>query len=115
MTISAFTVRLGHETAIGHDVMHELALVRRHRRQGGLGRALVEARDRAVHQCGQLDLPEGTELTLVLPAEDGRRGVCVFRSDSVATVRGIVDGATSAVSKNEFHAVNESGALGLSA
>ena len=62
---------------------------------------------------GQLDLPAGTELTTVLPSQDGRRGVCVFRSDSVDTVRDIVDGATSAISKNEFHAVNESGALGL--
>ena len=64
---------------------------------------------------GQLDLPEGTELTTVLPTADGRRGVCVFRSDSVDTVRGIVDGATSAVSKNEFYAINESAALGLTA
>ena len=64
---------------------------------------------------GQLDLPEGTEVSVVLPSADGTHGVCVFKSDSVDTVRGIVDGATSAISKNEFHAINEHNALGLPA
>ena len=39
----------------------------------------------------QLDLPEGTELPIVAPNTDGTRGVCVFRSDSVDTVRNLVD------------------------
>ena len=64
---------------------------------------------------GKLDLPEGTELPLVIPSADGTHGVCVFKSDSVDTVRNIVDGATSAVSRNEYHAINEGGALGLPA
>ena len=64
---------------------------------------------------GQLNLPEGTELPMVVPSADGTRGVCVFRSDSVDTVRSIVDGATAAVSRNEFYAINEGGALGLPA
>ena len=64
---------------------------------------------------GQLDLPKGTEVSVVLPSADGTHGVCVFKSDSVDTVRDIVDGATSAISKNEFHAVNERNALGLPA
>ena len=62
---------------------------------------------------GKLDLPEGTELPVVAPSTDGTRGICVFRSDSVDTVRHIVDGATAAVSKNEFFALNESNAMGL--
>lgn len=64
---------------------------------------------------GKLDLPEGTELPIVVPSSDGTHGVCIFRSDSVDTVRNIVDGATSAVSRNEFYAINEEGALGLPA
>ncbi len=64
---------------------------------------------------GQLNLPEGTELPLVMPSADGARGVCVFKSDSLETVRKVVDGATSAVSHNEFYAINEDGALGLPA
>lgn len=64
---------------------------------------------------GQLDLPEGTELPMVVPSADGTRGVCVFKSDSVDTVRSVVDGATSTVSRNEFYAINEEGALGLPA
>jgi hypothetical protein len=64
---------------------------------------------------GQLDLPEGTEQTMAVPSADGTRGVCVFKSDSVDTVRNIVDGATAAVSRNEFYAINEGGALGLPA
>jgi hypothetical protein len=62
---------------------------------------------------GQLDLPEGTELPIVVPSSDGTRGVCVFKSDSVDTVRNLVDGATEAVSSNEYHAVNEGNAQGL--
>ncbi len=62
---------------------------------------------------GKLNLPEGTELPLVVPSSDGTRGVCIFTSDSVETVKELVDAATGAASKNEFYAINEGGALGL--
>ena len=62
---------------------------------------------------GKLDLPKGTELPIVVPSADGTRGVCIFKSDSVDTVRNIVDGATSPISKNEFFAINEGHAQGL--
>ena len=62
---------------------------------------------------GQLDLPEGTELPIVAPSSDGTRSVCVFKSDSVNTVRNLVDGATGKISKNEFYGINAGGALGL--
>ena len=42
---------------------------------------------------GQLDLPEGTELSIAAPSSDGTRGVCGFSSDSVNTVRDLVEGA----------------------
>jgi hypothetical protein len=64
---------------------------------------------------GKLDLPEGTELPIVAPSSDGSRGICVFKSDSIDTVKRVVDGATSQVSRNEFYAINESNALGLPA
>ena len=64
---------------------------------------------------GQLNLPEGTELPVVAPSSDGSRGVCIFKSDSVDTVRNLVDGATSAVSRNEYFLINEGNALGLPA
>jgi hypothetical protein len=62
---------------------------------------------------GQLDLPQGTELRVVAPSDDGTRGVCIFTSDSLDTVRSIVDGATGSISSNEFYALNEGNALGL--
>jgi hypothetical protein len=62
---------------------------------------------------GQLDLPEGTEVSVVVPSTDGRHGVCIFKSDSVDTVRNVVDGATAPISKNEFYAANDVNALGL--
>ena len=62
---------------------------------------------------GKLDLPEGTAQPVAWPSSDGTRGVCVFESDSVNTVRNLVDGATGKISKNEFYAINEGGALGL--
>ena len=60
-----------------------------------------------------LDLPKGTELPVVAPSADGTRGVCVFKSDSVDTVRNLVDGAAGAISTNEFYALNEGSAQGL--
>ena len=60
-----------------------------------------------------LDLPEGTDLPVVAPSSDGTRGVCVFRSDSVDTVRNLVDGAAGAISRNEFYALNEGNTQGL--
>lgn len=64
---------------------------------------------------GKLNLPQGTELPIVIPSADGKRGVCIFKSDSVDTVRNVVDGATATISRNEFYAINEGGALGLPA
>jgi hypothetical protein len=62
---------------------------------------------------GKLDLPAGTELPVVVPSSDGKRGVCVFKSDSVNTVRKVVDGATAAISSNEFYEINDGNAQGL--
>jgi hypothetical protein len=39
--------------------------------------------------------------------------VCGFSSDSVNTVRNLVDGAAGAISSNEYHAINEGNAQGL--
>jgi len=62
---------------------------------------------------GQLDLPEGTELPIVAPNSDGSRGVRVFKSDSVDTVRSLVEGAAGKISSNEYYAINEGSAQGL--
>ena len=77
--------------------------------------AIHEISNPEVFWGGQLDLPKGTELRVAAPSADGKRGVCVFTSDSVDTVRNIVDGATAAISKNEFYAINDANALGLPA
>jgi hypothetical protein len=69
--------------------------------------------DPAAFWSGKLDLPDGTELPIVVPSADGTHGVCVFKSDSVDTVRNVVDGQTAKISKNEFYAINEGNALGL--
>jgi hypothetical protein len=71
--------------------------------------------DPAAFWGGKLDLPNGTDLIVVMPSDDGTRGVCVFKSDSVDTVRSVVDEATAGVSKNEFYAINEGNAQGLPA
>jgi hypothetical protein len=62
---------------------------------------------------GQLDLPEGSELSIVAPSSDGTRGVCVFKSDSVNTVRDLVEDAAGEISGNEYYAINEANAHGL--
>jgi len=71
--------------------------------------------DPEVFWGGQLNLPEGTELPVVVPSTDGARGICIFKTDSVDTVRNLVDGATGQVSRNEFYAINETNAMGLPA
>jgi hypothetical protein len=62
---------------------------------------------------GELELPEGTELPTVLPNSDGTRAVCVWKSDSVDTVRDLVESAAGEISNNEFYAVNDQRAQGL--
>jgi hypothetical protein len=63
--------------------------------------------------AGPLDLSEGTELPIVVPSSDGTRGVCVFKSDSVDTVKHLVEAATGQISTNEYYAINEGSAMGL--
>ena len=62
---------------------------------------------------GSLDLPDGTELSTAAPSPDGRRGVCLWKSDSVETVRDLVEGAAGQISDNEFFEVNAQSAQGL--
>jgi hypothetical protein len=62
---------------------------------------------------GQLDLPQGTTISTVVPNQDGTRGICIFESDSLDTVRTAVDRATRPFSSNEYFAVNEQNAQGL--
>jgi hypothetical protein len=69
--------------------------------------------DPAAFWAGKLDLPAGTELPFVAPNSDGTRGVCLFKTDSVDTVRNLVEGAAGAVSSNEYYAINEGNAQGL--
>ena len=75
--------------------------------------ALHSISDPDAFWSGKLDLPSGTELPVVVPSSDGTRGVCCFKSDSVDTVRNLVDGATGTISRNEYFAINESNAQGL--
>jgi hypothetical protein len=62
---------------------------------------------------GELDLPEGTTLPSVLPNGDGTRAVCVWESDSVDTVRNLVERAAGEISSNEYFEVNACNAQGL--
>lgn len=77
--------------------------------------AIHEVSEPELFWSGQLDLPRGTELRAAIPSQDGSRGVCIFKSDSVDTVRNVVDGATGKISKNEFHPINEANLHGLPA
>jgi hypothetical protein len=71
--------------------------------------------DPAAFWGGKLNLPEGTELPIVAPSADGTRGVCVFKSDSVNTVRSLVEGTAGEISSNEYYAIDEGNAQGLPA
>lgn len=62
---------------------------------------------------GELEMPNGTTLPTVLPNSDGTRAVCVWQSDSVETVKNLVEGAAGEISDNEYYAVNADNAQGL--
>ena len=56
VTVTTLAARVRHIATLGHDVVDELPLVRRHGGEGGLGRTLLESGDRAVHKSGELRL-----------------------------------------------------------
>jgi hypothetical protein len=63
--------------------------------------------------AGSPDLPDGTTLPSALPNADGTRAVCIWESDSVDTVKQIVEGAAGEISQNEYFEVNAQNAQGL--
>ncbi len=63
----------------------------------------------------QPELPESLELPTVAPSPDGKRAICVWKADSVDSVREFVDGATQGIATNEFFEVSEDNAQGLPA
>jgi hypothetical protein len=60
-----------------------------------------------------MELPEGTTLHSAIPNPDGSRAVCVWESDTVDTVRDIVESAAGDISNNEYFEVNAQNAVGL--
>jgi len=64
-------------------------------------------------QASMDQLPEGTTLHSAIPSEDGSRTVCVWESDSVETVRNLVEDTVGQVSTNEYFPVDDKQAIGL--
>lgn len=67
----------------------------------------------AAAEEGTSRLPEGVELPCVLPSTDGSKTICLWRADSVDTVRALVEEMVGAFSSNEYFAVNDEQAMGL--
>jgi len=57
--------------------------------------------------------PEGTTLHTAIPSQDGSRVVCVWESDSLDTVRNLVEETVGHVSTNEYFPVDDQKAIGL--
>ncbi len=64
-------------------------------------------------QASMDHLPEGTTLHSAIPSQDGSRTVCVWESDSVETVRNLVEDTVGHVSTNEYFPVDDKQAIGL--
>jgi hypothetical protein len=64
---------------------------------------------------GNLDLPDGTTLHSIFPRGDSTKAVCVWESDSVDTVRRLLDNQVGTATRNELFEVDTShaGAMGL--
>ncbi len=75
--------------------------------------AIHEVSDPEQFWGGQLEMPEGTSLPTVAPNADGTRAVCIWESDSVDTVKQLVEVAAGRISSNEYFAVNAENAQGL--
>jgi hypothetical protein len=58
-------------------------------------------------------LPPGIAVHQTLPNADGTTAVCLWKADSLATVRAIVDGAVGQFSENELFEVDAEAAQGL--
>lgn len=58
-------------------------------------------------------LPPQIQVLQVLPNADGTFGICIWKADSIETIRRIVEPAVGHLSKNEYFAVETAKALGL--
>lgn len=57
--------------------------------------------------------PEGVTLVQTYPNPAGNRAICLWRADSVGTVKNVVESTMAGISENEFFEVNEANAMGL--
>jgi hypothetical protein len=57
--------------------------------------------------------PEGIALHSALPNDDGSRAVCLWKADSVDSVKQLVEDTVGDVSSNEYFEVNATNAQGL--
>lgn len=66
-------------------------------------------------ETGMGQIPDGTTLHSAIPSQDGSQTVCLWESDSVATVRDLVEDMVGHVSTNEYFPVDDQQAVGLPA
>jgi hypothetical protein len=57
--------------------------------------------------------PSGAELRQFLPPKDGSVATCVWKADSIDSLRDYLDPATAGVTENTYIEVDEEGAVGL--
>jgi hypothetical protein len=58
-------------------------------------------------------VPPPLKLHCVFPSPDGARGTCLWEAQSVDAVKQFVETLTSAISRNEYMAVESANAMGL--
>ena len=65
MAIATFALGLRGVTPLGHDVVHDLALVARHRRQRSRRGTTLEPHDGVIDECGEFgraSIPRSTDV-----------------------------------------------------
>jgi hypothetical protein len=58
-------------------------------------------------------VPAPLQLLCVFPSTDGARGTCLWHAASIEAVKQFVEPLTSAISRNEYMAVEAANAMGL--
>jgi hypothetical protein len=64
-------------------------------------------------RASQDALPPGIDPLQVLPNADGTSVTCLWKADSLDSVRAVVEDSVGSVSENRYYEVNTDAALGL--
>ena len=58
-------------------------------------------------------VPQGLEVQSVYKSTDGTKAVCLWKCDSLASLRSFIDKNTAGIARNEYFELDETNSMGL--